>query len=345
MERIPHTPPLILPISQALIRPRWSVMIPVYNCSAFLVHTLESVLAEGIPALEMQIEVIDDASTDADVERIVQEVGKGRVSYYRQPQNVGSLRNFETCINRAQGYLVHILHGDDRVRPGYYQTIQQLFDEFPEAGAAFCRHINIDEHNNIISRHVKDDNSHWGLLENWLPRISERQLIQYVGMTVRREVYEKLGSFYGMTYGEDWEMWVRIAKHYPVAHTSRILAEYRKHTDSISGVKFLTGEYIEDITLLFQLIQQHLPPEHRKRVLKRAKRNFANYGMRVAYALWEKTGNRKYVEANLTKALKMHVDVKLCLKAAKLLARIALHELQIKPHTMTSKVDHRKYNI
>jgi glycosyltransferase involved in cell wall biosynthesis len=345
MERIPTSPPPIAPLAPSPDRPRWSVMIPVYNCSDFLVHTLESVLAEGVAAADMQIEVVDDASTDADVERMVQEIGKGRIRYYRQPQNVGSLRNFETCINRAQGYLVHILHGDDRVRPGYYQTIQQLFEEFPEAGAAFCRHLNIDEDNNIISRHVKDDDSHWGLLENWLLRISERQHIQYVTITVKREVYEKLGSFYGMTYGEDWEMWVRIARHYPMAFTSRVLAEYRKHSGSISGVKFLTGEYLEDIAHLFQLIQQHLPPEHRKGVLKRAQRNFANYGMRVAQVLWEKTGNRKYVEANLTRALKMHTDAQLCLKAAKLLAKMTLHDLQIRPHTTNDKVDHLKHYI
>ena len=60
--------------------------------------------------------VLCDGSTDLDVEALVMSLGKGRVKYYRQPQNVGSLRNFETCINRANGHLVHLLHGDDRVK-------------------------------------------------------------------------------------------------------------------------------------------------------------------------------------------------------------------------------------
>ncbi|GAB3820342.1 hypothetical protein GCM10028895_20270 [Pontibacter rugosus] len=289
-------------------------------------------MAENVPASQMQIEVIDDASTDADVEKLVLELGEGRVNYYRQPQNVGSLRNFETCLNRAKGHLVHILHGDDRVRPGYYTTMQQLFKDFPEAGAAFCRHFNINEHNDIISKHVKDDDSQWEILDNWLLRISEKQQIQYATITVKREVYEKLGGFYGITYGEDWEMWVRIAKHYPVAFTSRVLAEYRKHSASISGVKFYTGEYLEDVNKLFQMIQKHLPPEHRKRVLKRAQKNFANYGMRIAHVLWEKTGNKQYAEANLTKALRMYVDTRIFLKAVRLWAKIALHDLKIRPH-------------
>ena len=50
-----------------------------------------------------QIEVVDDASTDADVAAVVERVGKGRVKYFRQSNNVGSLLNFKTCIDRAEG--------------------------------------------------------------------------------------------------------------------------------------------------------------------------------------------------------------------------------------------------
>jgi len=76
-------------------------MIPAYNCTGFLTEALEAVLAQALPPEQMQIEVVDDCSTDADVEALVQAIGKGRIGYFRQPENKGSLRNFETCINRA----------------------------------------------------------------------------------------------------------------------------------------------------------------------------------------------------------------------------------------------------
>jgi glycosyltransferase involved in cell wall biosynthesis len=325
MERIPTTPPVIKPLPQSVNRPKWSVMIPAYNCSEFLIHALQSVLSQNFPENQMQIEVIDDASTDADVEKIVQEVGKGRVKYYKQPQNMGSLRNFETCINRAQGHYIHILHGDDRVKDGYYSAMQELLEMYPEAGAAFCRYQYIDEYNHLKNIIFYPEMPEKGILKNWLLRISEGQRIQYVTITVRREVYEKLGSFYGITYGEDWEMWVRIAKHYPVAYTPEILAEYRKHSDSISGVKILSGEYMEDVTVLFKMIQEHLPPEHRKRILKKAQKNFAHYAFKVAYLLWQDTRNKEYVFVNLRKAFAMHTDVKLAYKTAKLLTRMMLN--------------------
>src|SRR5687768_18494148 len=134
MDRIPSSPPYILPRLNTKNVPLWSVMIPVYNCSKYLPDALESVLMNNIPEEEMQIEVIDDASTDADVKAIVERIGKGRIKYFRQLENVGSVRNFETCINRSCGDLVHILHGDDRVKKGYYEKIGNLFQKYPDAG-------------------------------------------------------------------------------------------------------------------------------------------------------------------------------------------------------------------
>jgi glycosyltransferase involved in cell wall biosynthesis len=217
VDRIPLSPPVIQPLPAGINRPRWSVMIPVYNCATYLKETLTAVLQQALPQEEMQIEVVDDCSTDVDVAALVADMSGGRVRYFRQPHNVGSLRNFETCINRATGHLIHILHGDDLVKPGYYASIQRLFDRFPEIGAAFCRYAYVGESSKpLYLRDPEMDTA--GILDNWLLRLAQRQRLQYCTVTVKREVYERLGSFYGVDYGEDWEMWMRIACHYPVAY-------------------------------------------------------------------------------------------------------------------------------
>src|SRR5271154_6012395 len=100
-ERIPLQPPDIEPVPDLVSRPLWSVMIPTYNCSQYLTENILSVLEQDQAIGQMQIEVIDDDSTDTDVKSLVEKIGNGRVLYYRQPQNVGSLRNFETGLNRA----------------------------------------------------------------------------------------------------------------------------------------------------------------------------------------------------------------------------------------------------
>jgi len=212
INRIPDSPPVILSLPAGINRPLWSIMIPIYNGAIYLREAIESVLIQDMGIDKMQIEVVDDCSTDADVKGIVEEVGKGRVSYYRQEQNIGSLRNFETCINRSKGYYIHLLHCDDKVKDGFYETMTTLFTSFPEAAAAFCAHDSIDAVGKVYSISEPEANEPC-ILPDLLFTLAVRQPIQYVSMVVKREIYEALGAFYGVTYGEDWEMWARIAAH------------------------------------------------------------------------------------------------------------------------------------
>src|SRR6266566_1236858 len=111
----------VLPIDDG--RPLWSVMIPTYNPRAdYLEETLRSVLEQDPGPEQMQIEVVDDASADCP-EDVVQSIGSGRVAFIRQPTNCGAIANFNTCISRSRGELIHILHGDDFVLPGFYAHI------------------------------------------------------------------------------------------------------------------------------------------------------------------------------------------------------------------------------
>ena len=91
LDRIPISPPIIKPLESGITRPVWSVMIPTYNCSKYLKQALESVLIQDPGIEKMQIEVVDDDSTDANVEELVNTIGKGRVTCYKQSQNCGSL--------------------------------------------------------------------------------------------------------------------------------------------------------------------------------------------------------------------------------------------------------------
>src|SRR4051812_35395473 len=103
--------PPILPISTGERRPLWSVMIPTYHCAQYLRKTLGYVLEQDPGPELMQIEVVDDHSTRDDPEAVVRSMAGDRVTFYRQPQNVGHTRNFNSCLQRARGQLVHLLHG------------------------------------------------------------------------------------------------------------------------------------------------------------------------------------------------------------------------------------------
>lgn len=324
MDRIPQVPPLIHPLLNVDDRPLWSVMIPVYNCSKFIEETLRSVLDQDPGSQLMQIEVVDDASTDADVEAMVKAIGKGRVDYYRQPQNVGSLRNFETCINRSKGHLVHLLHGDDRVLTGFYRKFTELFERFPQAGAAFCQHASIDfsgKQQLLSAPEMETD----GLLVDWLPEIAQRNRLQYVSTVVKRSVYEHLGSFYGVTFGEDWEMWVRIASSYPIAYTPDLLADYRCHDNSISDHKLASGQAIRDLRIVIDRIQAYLPDERKKRIYGKATKYYLSYGMYGAYNSWKASGNYSGIRNSIREAFNLHSGFTFYTNVSKIFFKIVLH--------------------
>lgn len=303
------------------------MMIPVYNSATFLKEALQSVLAQDPGEDVMQIQVVDDCSTDADIRQIVEDMGRGRVEYFRQSQNMGSVRNFETCLNHSRGKLVHLLHADDKVKPGFYTKLASLLDRFPQAGAAFCNYEYIDSegkvlyYNTIESREDRLFNDH-------LFSMAERCHVQYVSIAVKREVYEKTGGFFGVIYGEDWEMWARIAKDYSFAYTPETLAEYRIHDTNISTASFKTGQNIRDISKVIDQIGTYLPARVRKNITRKARRHYARYLLSTSEFIWHVSRDKKTVLAQVSGALKMYKDAFMLMKAAKVYAKVWLHPLR-----------------
>lgn len=314
LTRIPETPPKIAKLADDVERPLFSIMIPSYNCIHFLKQALQSVLAQDEGPEKMQIEVIDDCSTDGDVEALVQEIGKGRVGFYRQAQNVGSLRNFETCINRAHGQYVHLLHGDDMVQNGFYKEIESLFKTYPASSAAFTGHVVIDENNRVVERKSNLDEivKSQGIIDDWLLLIAQKNRLQPPAKVVKRSVYEELGSFYAVHFGEDWEMWVRIATKYQVCYSSKPLARYRVHTNNITSKSILSGQNIKDLTTVINIINTRLPEKERKKIIRQTRANTS-----------------KYIAKTAGKILKMHYHPKAALAQAKAALGMSVNRVTI----------------
>lgn len=329
IERIPTSPPHIQPITDGGHRPKWSVMIPTFNCIYYVRETIESVLAQGFDEDQMQIEVIDDCSTDGDVEALVMEIGKGRVKFFRQETNKGSLRNFETCINRARGYYVHILHGDDISINGFYKEVESLFDTYPEIGAAFTDYQYIDYRGEEMWENTKIE-SPKGIVNNWLLMISKSQLVQPPAMVIKRSTYEKLGSFYAVHYGEDWEMWTRVAANFPVAYCPTVLAKYRNHNSNISSRSLLSGQNIKDIQTVINIVQTYLPEAHKKKIKRESKRNFSQYYAKFAHKLYHDYENKRAALSQVNGSLQLSINKITIIEALKLYIKVLINYKKLK---------------
>jgi hypothetical protein len=241
---------------------------------------------------------------------LVKDIGNGRISYYRQQENVGSLRNFETCLNRSKGHWVHLLHGDDMIKPGFYSEIESLIKKYPDIGSAITSFCSIDEDdheskplNNYLMKKP-------GIIDNWLYKIASAQRVQPPSVVVKRDVYEKLGGFFGVEYGEDWEMWIRIAAHYPVAFSPACLAMYRTRKLNISNKSITTEQNYKDLLKVMDAAQKYLPERKRKELKKKALQNFSISYARSSYRIYKEDNNNTVSFILARQAFKMNRNIR-----------------------------------
>jgi hypothetical protein len=233
----------------------------------------------------MQIEVIDDASPRTDTAALVHRVAGGRVAVHRQPVNGGLARNWNECVRRAAGRVVHILHQDDVVRPGFYAALRPAFEGPAPAGAAFCRFTFLDEAGRPTTQSPLQRGTA-GLLDGWLPKIATYQHIACSAIVVRREVYEALGGFRSdLVFALDWEMWARIASRYPYWFEPAVLCGFRVHPGSETGRLTRSAETVRDLLRCVHIVQSHLPRHLRRPCLRRGRRYCATGGLNAAYQL------------------------------------------------------------
>jgi glycosyltransferase involved in cell wall biosynthesis len=321
-------------------RPRWSVMIPTYNCARYVGTTLESVLEQDEGPGVMQIEVVDDCSSD-DVADVVSRVGGDRVAFHRQPRNVGHVANFATCLARSRGQLVHLLHGDDAVRPGFYRALGEPLARDGGLGAAFCRYVAMDSDGAVTTEAPLEQDAA-GVLDGWLERIATGQRLQTPAMVVRRSVYERLGGFDArLRHCEDWEMWTRIAAHYPVWYDPSPLALYRVHTSSSSAGDLRTGANVRDLRLAIEINRAVLPPGRADELSARALRETATTairrGARGLYA-----GDRELARNQAREAFRTDRSPVVAAHAAAALGRYALSRAVRAARRAVSPADRRR---
>lgn len=196
--------------------PLVSVIIPLYNSAATVGATLESVIAQTYPHLE--ILVVDDGSTDAGPE-ICRRFTDPRLQILQQAnRGLAGARN--TGIRRARGTYCAFLDSDDLWLPEKIERHVDHFRHRPEVGVSFSR-----------SGFINEDGSSLGIYQ--MPQLNaitpelifcRNPIGNGSAVVIRREVLEAIrfqANLYGETedfyfddsfrQSEDIECWLRIA--------------------------------------------------------------------------------------------------------------------------------------
>jgi glycosyltransferase involved in cell wall biosynthesis len=237
------TLPPAVPRDDRARRPLVSVIVPSYNGAKFLPESLDSILAQTYPNIE--IIVLDDASTD-DTPAVAARYA-GRITYVRQPANLGQFDNVNDGIARATGEFVAVYHADDIYLPEIVEREVAYLQEHPDVAAVFASDIFVDAAGREYGRlrlppEVRGEQPlDYVTVLNALLTYKNRFLVGPSAM-VRGSVYASVGRYREERYriASDLEMWMRIARRRPIAVLEDHLMKYRHfHGNASQQFEFL----------------------------------------------------------------------------------------------------------
>ncbi|MEH2257473.1 glycosyltransferase [Nostoc sp.] len=275
--QFPAIPPLTDPEKP---RPFWTVVIPVYNRTDYLLECLASVLVQWTGAEQMEILIMDNASTPPLFD-LVNSIGGGVIRYYRNQENIGGARNYNAGIALSRGQWVHVLHDDDCVLPGFYERLQQSLATCPDTVGVGCTGFEyINEKGEAINTGevVSLYGEHRGIMTNWLCQIGVCGLVTIPAIVIRRTAYEQLGGHYpNLTEISDWEIFKRYAAGYDWWYEPGILARYREHTQKLTSANWLSGNMPKAIRRAIEISDTYFPIEQRAKITAEARSQNFNY--------------------------------------------------------------------
>jgi len=122
-------------------QPLITALIDTCNHERFITEAIESVLAQGLSAQELEIVVVDDGSTDGTAACVHKFTSQ--VRYIHKP-NGGQASAFNAGFREARGEIVALLDGDDVWLPGKLRRVIAEFARHPEAGMVYHPNQNWD---------------------------------------------------------------------------------------------------------------------------------------------------------------------------------------------------------
>ncbi|WP_214041487.1 glycosyltransferase family 2 protein [Methanoculleus sp.] len=204
--------------------PAVSVVIPLYNKGPYIARALNSVFAQTFQ--DFEVIVVDDGSTDDGAE-IVRAFDEPRIRLIQQEnRGVSAARNRGIAAARAE--LVAFLDADDEWLPEFLETILRLRRKFPDAGA-YATSYYIQYYSHLQEANIQHlPSKPWeGIISRFFQVAAKSEPITSSSVCIPKTVFDRIGFFaVGKWWGEDTEMWGRIALYYHIAFCREPIAVY-----------------------------------------------------------------------------------------------------------------------
>lgn len=220
--------------------PLVTVVMPVYNGSAYLRQAIESVLSQSYGNFELI--VVDDCSTDDSLQVIARYAADARIVLLRNGANAGVAASRNRALARSRGRYVTFLDQDDVWLPRKLELQVAAMGAHPQVGLLHAEYARIDPAGQLMGR-AKDFPA--ARFANPDAAVEVRDVfaeifvsndIQPLTSMIPRDVLDAVGHFDPRLRGtDDYELWLRIALRYPVAHLKTIVGFWRAHPTQVSN--------------------------------------------------------------------------------------------------------------
>lgn len=195
--------------------PLVSVVTPSFNTGRYIEETLRSVQEQDYPHVEHI--VLDSGSTDETPEILARFPSVRVVS----PAPNGITEKVNLGFSIAKGDVFAWLNADDYYLPGAITKAVTALRTHPEAALVYCNFLHVDENSVEVDRERSKQVGFRELIE-------ERNYIPHQTAFFRREAIERVGEVdtrYPLV--QDWDLWIRISKEFPVVHVDDWWAAFR----------------------------------------------------------------------------------------------------------------------
>jgi glycosyltransferase involved in cell wall biosynthesis len=245
--------------------PLVSVVIPAYNASLFIAETLNSVIKQTYPNIE--IIVVNDGSSD-NTDSVISAFSS-EINYLIQTnQGVSAARNKGLSI--ATGKYICFLDADDWFFPN---NIEKKVDLLEKDISIALVHGIVDVTDSKLNSSGSQLKGKSGFILNELLNYAPPAIPCPSNAVIRTSILKELNGFdENLSTSADYDLWLRIAKDNKVGFIDKLSIKYRQHDANMFSNIALQ---IHDLEYIFN--------KHNKiKNIKRLKKNFY-YSIAGAY--------------------------------------------------------------
>ena len=261
---------------------KFSVIIPLYNKAPYVAKAIGSVLSQTFTDFELI--VVNDGSTD-DSATIAEQAILGHTNCKLiQQENAGVSVARNNGVATSKGEYLCFLDADDWWDPTFLEEMGKLVETFPEAGIYGSNYTIVNErkHKTRITRIGVEEGFEKGYINYCQVYAKTMNMPLWTGsVCVPKTVFEEMGGFpKGISLGEDFLLWIKIALKYNVAFLNKPLSFYNQDVEiSNRGVGHLHNPKCHMLwNLSFLSVEEQTNPDYKLLV-----DNLRTYGLMPYY--------------------------------------------------------------